>query len=142
MRRNHSIITCSRHINVVFFLAHIPFVMNHTFNVTPTEGLQQHPFLFTTNRTNRTFFLWRLHTAWPPHPGHSTILLRSESPSGKHAKLRIVAASNNRVHAPQSLYCCLFVPHICGVFLCAHPVCGDTHNQRNANGEVATVRWN
>jgi len=37
------------------------------------------------------------------HPGHSTILLRSESPSGMCGKLRTVAASNNRDHAPQSL---------------------------------------
>ena len=39
----------------------------------------------------------------PSHPGHSTILLRSEIPSGMCAKLRTVAASNNRDHAPQSL---------------------------------------
>ena len=29
------------HIWVLFF-AHIPFVVNHTFNATPTESLQQH----------------------------------------------------------------------------------------------------
>jgi len=40
MRRNHSIIAYSRHIYVLFF-AHIPFVVNHTFNATPTERLQQ-----------------------------------------------------------------------------------------------------
>jgi len=38
---------------------------------------------FTTNCTDCVFFLWRLHQARPSHPGHSTILLRSESPSGK-----------------------------------------------------------
>jgi len=42
MRRNHSIIACSRHVYVVLFFAHIPFVVNHTFNATPTERLQQH----------------------------------------------------------------------------------------------------
>jgi len=42
------------------------------------------------------------------------VLLRSESPNGKCAKLHTVAASNNRHHAPQSLYYCLFVPHIYG----------------------------
>jgi len=31
------------------------------------------PLLFTTNRTDPKFFLWRLHLAWPSHPGHSTI---------------------------------------------------------------------
>jgi len=34
---------------------------------------------------------------------HSTILLRSEIPSGMCAKLRTAAASNNRDHALQSL---------------------------------------
>ena len=77
--------------------------MNHTFNATLPERLQQYPLLYTTNRTDRTFFLWRFHTSWPSHPGHSTILLRPESPSGMCAKLPTVAASNNRVHAPQSI---------------------------------------
>jgi len=41
--------------------------------------------------------------------------LRSEIPSGICAKLRTVAASNNRDHMPRSLYYCLFAPHICMV---------------------------
>jgi len=41
------------------------------------------------------------------------VLLQSESLSSKRAKLHTVAASNNRDHAPQSLYHCLFVPHGC-----------------------------
>jgi len=53
-------------------------------------------------------------------------------------KLRTVTASNNRDHALQSLHYCLFAPHICGVFLRAHPVRGESHIQRKANGEVAT----
>jgi len=36
---------------------HILFVVNRTFNETPTERLQQHPLLFTMNHTNHTFFL-------------------------------------------------------------------------------------
>jgi len=39
------------------------------------------------------------------------VLLRSEIPSGICAKLRTVAASNNRVHMPWSLCNCLFAPH-------------------------------
>jgi len=54
------------------------------------------------------------------------------------AKLRTVAASNNRVHAPQSLCYCLFAPRIDIVFLRAHPVRGESHIQRNATGEVET----
>ena len=53
---DHSIIVCSPHIHVVLVFAHIPFVLNCAFSTTPTERLQQHPLLFTTNRTDRTFF--------------------------------------------------------------------------------------
>jgi len=35
-------------------------------------------------------------------------------------KLRTVAASNNRVHMPWSLYYCLFAPHICMVLFFTH----------------------
>ena len=84
---------------MVLFFTHIPFVENHTINATPPERLQQHPLLFTTNHTDRTFYVWRLNSTWPPHPGHSTILLQSEIPSGMCAKLHTVAASNNRDHA-------------------------------------------
>ena len=65
-------------------------------------------------------------------------LLRSEIPSGICAKLRTVAASNNRVHAPRSLYYCLFAPHMYIIVLRAHPVRGEPHIQRNGTGEVAT----
>ena len=57
------------------------------------------------------------------------------------AKLRTVAASNNGDHALQSLYYCLFAPRICGVVLRAHPVRGESHIQRNATGEVATLLY-
>ena len=36
------------------------------------------------------------------------------------AKLHTVAASNNRVHMPWSLYYCLFAPHICMVLFFTH----------------------
>ena len=48
------------------------------------------------------------------------LLLRSEIPSGMCAKLRTVAASNNRVHMPWSLYYCSFAPHICMVLFFRH----------------------
>jgi len=37
-------------------LAHIPFVVNHAFNATSTERLQQRPLLFAVNHTYCTFF--------------------------------------------------------------------------------------
>ena len=89
---------------------------------------------------------------------------RSEIPSGMCAKLRTVVASNNRDHAPQSFfaYACRYVQsftsqyrqsfHVAisltvacscyayiGVILHAQPVRGESHNQRNATGEVATT---
>ena len=159
------------HICMMLFFAHIPFVVNHTINATPPERLQQHPLLFTTNRTDRTFFLWRLHPARPSHPGHSTIFLRSEIPSGMCAKLRTVAASNNRDHPTRSLSSSPFAStincspgsqallevthqdhsigisllllvratYMYGVVLHAHPVRGESHNQRNTTREVATI---
>jgi len=92
----------------------------------------------------------------------SKILLRSEIPSGMCSKLRTAAASNNGDHASQSLcvrqsscsivhtlisaelsrrnlsYYCLLAPLIYIFVLLAHPVRGESHNQRNATGEVAT----
>jgi len=65
-------------------------------------------------------------------------LLRSKSPSGECAKLHNVAASNKRVHLMRSHFYCL-TPHdiYMGVILHAHPVCGESHIQRNINPEVA-----
>jgi len=67
------------------------------------------------------------------------ILLRSEIPSGMCAKLRTVAASNNRDHPTRSLYYCLFAPHTYIFVLRAHPVRGESHNQRNTTAEVTTI---
>ena len=118
---------CSRCIynGVILHAHHIPFVVKHTINATPPERLQQHPLLFTTNHTDRTFFLWRLNSARPLHPGHSTILLRSEISSGMCAKLRTVAASNNRDPARNLSACSRYLYN--GVILHAHPVRGESH---------------
>jgi len=140
--RDHSVIACSRHMHIFLFFVHIPFMVNHTINATPPERLQQHPLLvlFTMTNTNRRFFVWRLNSVRPPHPGHSTILLRSEILSGMCAKLRTVAASNNRDHPTRSLCYCLFAPHTSCIFiLWAHPVRGESHNQRNTTVEVARL---
>jgi len=59
-------------------------------------------------------------------------MLRSESPSGKCAKLHTVAASNNRDHAPQSLCYCLFVPQISVLFFAHIPFV--VNHTFNANG--------
>ena len=66
-------------------------------------------------------------------------LLRSESSSGKCAKLRTVATSNNRVHPTRSFFYCLFAPHIYSVVLRAHSARGEPRIQRNASGKVARI---
>ena len=76
---------------------------------------------------------------WFPIKNLWLILLRSEIPSGMCAKLRTVAASNKRDHPTRSLYYCLFAPHTYIFVLRAHPVRGESHNQRNTTGEVATI---
>jgi len=49
----------------------------------------------------------------------AVLLLRSESPSGKCAKLHTLAAGNNRDHPTRSLYNCLFAPQITWVLFFA-----------------------
>ena len=88
------------------------------------SGCNNIPF-FLQQTAPITFFLWRFHIAWPSHPGHSTILLRSESPSGMCTKVRTVAASNIRDHVPWLLYYCLFAPHTCGGVLRTHSIRGE-----------------
>jgi len=76
--------------------------------------------------------LMKLVTA-PLHciTGHSSILLRSESPNGICAKLRTVVALATskqqycRVHPTRSLYDYLIARHIYGVVLRAHSVRGE-----------------
>ena len=71
--------------------------------------------------------------ARPSHPGHSTILLQSESPSGMCAKLRTVAAieitcrDHSIVASSCHIHMVLFFAHIPFVV------------NRAVSGEVATV---
>jgi len=56
------------------------------------------------------------------------------------AKLCSVTASNNRDHARNLSYYCLLAPRTYDdVVLHAHAVRGESHNQRNTTGEVATT---
>jgi len=116
--------------------------------------------------TFETHDLFNVSSVWQWH------VLRSEVLSGMSAKLRTVAASNNRDYPTRSLssspsgstvncspgsqsflevtyqitpsgslYYCLLAPRIYIFVLRAHPVRGESHNQRNATGEVATHAW-
>jgi len=78
MRRNSLTIACSRYMQWCYSSR-----TSRSWWITQStpERLQQHPFLFATNHTDRTFFVWKLNSLRPPHPGHSTILLQSETRS-------------------------------------------------------------
>jgi len=65
-------------------------------------------------------------------------LLRSEIPSGTRAKLRTVAATIEIMLAISLTVACSLYTYD-GVILHAHPVRGESHNERNTTGEVATT---
>jgi len=125
------------HIMVLFF-THIPLWW--ITQSTPTEKLQQHPLLFTTNHTDRTFFVWRLKSAWPPHPGHSTILFRSETRAAGVQSFALWQQATIEIMCRNLSYNCLLALCIYnGVILHARLVSGESHNQCNATREVATL---
>jgi len=70
------------------------------------------------------------------------VLLQSEIPSGKCAKLHTVAASNNIeiTFHDHSIVACSCQKYM-GVILLPHPVRGEPRIQRNASQEVATVSY-
>ena len=104
---DHSIIACSRHIDVLLFFAHIPlWWITHLKQCQWRDCYNIPPFCNEPHNV-----LWRLYTARLPHPGHSTILLRSEKPErhvrkashcgskqqrSSHAMITIVACSRHR----------------------------------------------
>jgi len=127
MHRNHSIIACSCHVYILLFFVHIPFVLNHIFNAMPPETLQQHSLLLQqTAPITRSFC-----EGFTQHDLHILVTAPfccdRKSPSSIYVKLHTVAASNDRVHVPQSLYFCLFTPRIYIVVLRAHPFRGESH---------------
>jgi len=73
--------------------------------------------------------------------GTIEIMRRNHSPHALVIKFNCSHVNIGRASTPQSLYYCLFAPYIFGVVLRAHPVRGESHIQRNANGEVATLLY-
>jgi len=124
------------HMGVILY-AHS--ICGEPHSAMPTEGLQQHPLLFTMNRTDGTFFLWSLHLAPTSHPGHSSIFRDRKAWAAcvqsfilwQQATIEITCHDHSIIACLRHLYM--------GVVLCAHSVCGEPHIQRNANRGVATV---
>jgi len=103
----------------VLFFAHIPFVVNRTFSATPAERLQQHPFLFTTNRSRVVFAKVSHSTTFTCLSQHHFVAIGKPERQGR--KLHTVAVSNNRDHPTRSLFYCMFAPHIyCLLLFFAH----------------------
>jgi len=112
------------HICMVLFFMHMPFVVNHTFNTTSPERLQQHPLLFTTNRTDRTFFVWRLTlTSWSQH--HFVAIGNPE----RHMCKASHCGSKQQwsSHAMITLLLLVRAIYMYSVVLQAHPVRGESH---------------
>jgi len=65
--------------------------------------------------------------------------LRSEIPSGMCAKLRTVATIEIMIAISLTIACSRYVFN--GVILRAYPVRGESHDQRNTTGKVATTDY-
>jgi len=110
------------------------------FGVGTAFPTQHHPLLFRTNHTDRTFFVWRL----TPHDLHILVT----APFCCDRKSRAAYAQSFAPWQQATIeitrrdhYYCLFAPHTYIFFLRAHPVRGESHNQRNTTGEVATASY-
>jgi len=114
-------------------------MVNDTVNAKPLERLQQHSLLFTMNRTDRTFFLWRLHQAWPSTSWSQHHFVASGNRAACAQNIALWQQATIEIMGHDLSYC-LLAPHIYIVILRAHPVRCELHNQRNATGEVATMQ--
>ena len=124
---------------MVLFFTHIPFLVNHTINATPPERLQQHPSFF-----QRTTPIARsLCGGWTRHDLHipvtapfccdrksRAVCAQSFAP-WQQATIEIMLAISFTIACSRDIYN--------GVILHAHPVRGESHNQRNTTGDVATI---
>jgi len=88
--------------SLVILMRWIKDIVSHKFCQRASNTLQWHVCLANFCETLFHKHLRRFCTV---------VLLRSEIPSGICAKLRTVAASNNRDHPTRSLYYCLFASH-------------------------------
>jgi len=125
---------------VLLFFTHIPFVVNHTINPSPPKMLQQHPFLFTTNHTDRTFFVWR-----PELGTTSTLHILVTAPLCCDRKSRAACAQSCALWQQAIIEIMLAISltiacsgYICyGVILHAHLVRGESqstqHHRRGCN---------
>ena len=103
-----------------------------------------HPSFLQRTAPIACCFCESLHLALSSHPDHMTILLRSQSPSGKRAKLHTDSKQQWRSHAViAQLQCCLFAPliYIYVLFLGHMPFRGASRIRHRAGREATTANW-
>ena len=123
----------------VLLFAHIPFVVNRTFNATSNERLQQCPLLFCSEpHLSHILFVnvepGTTATSWSKHHFVEIGKPRRQVCKASHwqqATIEILIRDH-------SISACL--RHIyMGVVLHVHPVRGESHIQHNTNRVVATL---
>jgi len=113
---------------------------SHSWWITQSTQRHQRGCNNTPSFLQRTALITcSLCEGWSRHDLHILVTApfccNWKSPSGMCAKLRTVAASNNRVHPTRSLYYWLFATRIHIVVLRAHPIRGETQSmQRHRSG--------
>ena len=103
---------------VVLHTHPVPSESHNQRNTTGEVATTSPPFYNEPHRSHVLCVKAELGTTFTSWSQHH--LLRSEIPSGICAKLHTVAARNNRVHMPWSLYYCLFAPRIYMVLFFTH----------------------
>jgi len=133
-------IACSHYIyNGAILRAHPVSGESHNqSNATGEVATTSPPFHNEPHRSH-IICVKAVNSARPPHPGHSTILFCRKSRAAcaqsfapcQQATIEIMLAISLTIDCSRYIYHC--------VILYAHPVRGESHNQRNTTGEVATL---
>jgi len=124
------------------FFAHIPFVVNHIINTTPLERLQQHPPPFC-NEPHRSQVL--CVKAELRRLNNLHILVTASFCCDRKSRVACAQSFALRQQATTDImrrnlsYYCLLASSIYIFVLRAHPVRGESNNEHNTTGEVATV---
>jgi len=147
-RRDHSCCLFAPCIYIVVLRAHP--VRGESHNQRNASGEVATTSLpFCNEPHDPTFFLWRLHLARPSHPGHSTILLRSEKPE-RHVRKASHCGSKQqqRSYAAITLIACsrhayilLFFAHI--PFVVNHTInATPAERLQHCQMDKNALRWN
>jgi len=126
---------------MVLFFTHIPFVVNHTINANHRRGCNNTPsFLQRTAPIARS-----LCEGWTRHDLHILVTApfycdrKSRAPCAQSFAPWQQTTIKIMIAISLTVACSRYVFN--GVILHAYPVRGESHNQRNTTGEVATTDY-